>query len=63
MASTNGITGDKMISRPATNEYDEGWERIFGKKKERDDEIQKGVEETEDQGICGEKGGRVEGRS
>lgn len=31
MATTNDITGDKLITKPTTNEYAEGWDRIFGK--------------------------------
>lgn len=30
MATSNNITGDKLISKPANDKYLEGWERIFG---------------------------------
>ena len=30
--SINDITGDKLISKPSTKAYEDGWERIFGKK-------------------------------
>ena len=29
--NTNDITGDKLITKPTTNEYAEGWDRVFGK--------------------------------
>jgi hypothetical protein len=31
--SKNEITGDRMVSKPVTDAYAEGHERIFGKKK------------------------------
>ena len=33
MASTNDITGDKLITKSASDSYRDGWDRIFGKKK------------------------------
>lgn len=30
--SKNDITGDEIKSKPTTKEFEEGWERIFGKK-------------------------------
>jgi hypothetical protein len=33
MAGKNNITGDNLISKVNTKSYDDGWERIFGKKK------------------------------
>jgi hypothetical protein len=32
MTSHNPITGDKLQSKPATKEYRDGWDAIFGKK-------------------------------
>lgn len=34
MATKNEITGDSLISKPTTDAYADGWERIFGKKDE-----------------------------
>ena len=31
-AATNNITGDSLISKPTTDTYSAGWDRIFGKK-------------------------------
>ena len=31
MTSRNPITGDKLQSKPATKEYRDGWDAIFGK--------------------------------
>ena len=28
----NNITGDSLISKPTTDAYSDGWDRIFGKK-------------------------------
>ena len=33
MAAKNDITGDAIRSKPSSNKYAEGWDRIFGKKK------------------------------
>ena len=29
MTSSNDITGDKLITKPTTKEYEDGWDRIF----------------------------------
>lgn len=34
MVDTNEITGARLVTKVPTDEYIEGWERIFGKKKE-----------------------------
>jgi hypothetical protein len=39
MASTNGITGDSLVNKPNSKEYEENYEKIFGKKKSRIDVI------------------------
>lgn len=31
--AANDITGDALRSKPSSDKYAEGWERIFGKKK------------------------------
>ena len=31
MVATNGITGDRLISKTNTSEYEVGWDRIFNK--------------------------------
>lgn len=43
MATKNDITGDALVTKVPSRSYDEGWERIFGKKK-------KDAEQTEQQG-------------
>lgn len=35
MVSRNDITGEKIITKPSTNSYADGWERIFGKKRKK----------------------------
>ena len=32
MAAQNDITGDSLVSKPASSDYRSGWDRIFGKK-------------------------------
>lgn len=32
--SKNDITGDSLVTKPATAAYQEGWERTFGKRPE-----------------------------
>ena len=39
MASTNGITGDSLVNKPNSKEYEENYDKIFGKKKSRIDVI------------------------
>ena len=36
MATKNDITGDSLTSKASTKAYDDGWDRIFGKKNEGD---------------------------
>lgn len=36
MASRNDVTGDSLISKGPTDAYRDGWDRIFGKKKDMD---------------------------
>ena len=35
MTSRNPITGDKLQSKPATKEYRDGWDAIFGKAEQK----------------------------
>lgn len=37
MASSNDITGARLISKPPSEEYQNGYERIFGKKENKVD--------------------------
>jgi len=30
MTGHNDITGDTLISKPTSKEYEEGWDRVFG---------------------------------
>jgi len=39
MASTNGITGDSLVNKPNSKEYEENYDKILGKKKSRMDVI------------------------
>lgn len=36
MVAKNDVTGDSLRTRAANKNYDEGWERIFGKKKKQE---------------------------
>lgn len=36
MATKNEITGDSLTSKASTKAYDDGWDRIFGKKDDAD---------------------------
>jgi len=36
MATKNEITGDSLTSKASTKAYDDGWDRIFGKKNDAD---------------------------
>jgi len=36
MATKNDITGDSLTSKTSTKAYDDGWDRIFGKKDDAD---------------------------
>lgn len=35
MTAKNDVTGDKIISRVSNDKYNEGWDRIFGKKNKK----------------------------
>lgn len=32
MSTTNDVTGDALVSKPTTDAYAQGWDRIFGRK-------------------------------
>jgi hypothetical protein len=34
--SKNDITGDSLRSKASTKSYDDGWDRIFGKKEDKE---------------------------
>jgi len=36
MATKNDVTGDALRTKASNKKYDEGWERIFGKKSNSD---------------------------
>ena len=37
--SRNDVTGDLLRSKPANDMFEEGWDRIFGKKKKEESRI------------------------
>jgi hypothetical protein len=39
MTSRNDVTGDLLSSKPATDSFRDGWERIFGKNKESKQDV------------------------
>jgi hypothetical protein len=39
MATKNDITGDTLRTKGSNKDYDAGWDRIFGKNKERVDTV------------------------
>ena len=36
MATKNDMTGDTLISRASNKNYNDGWDRIFGKKSQKE---------------------------
>lgn len=40
MASKNDITGDEIKSKATSSAYEDGWDRIFGKKEEKEPSVQ-----------------------
>mgnify|MGYP003668169348 FL=1 len=36
MATKNDMTGDTLISRVSNKNYNDGWDRIFGKKSQKE---------------------------
>lgn len=47
MTARNDITGAPIKTRANNKAYDEGWDRIFGKKEEPDDEKEELTDEEE----------------
>ena len=54
MTSSNDITGDRLVSKPPSKEYQDGWDKLFGKTKEEctiykdeDDKIVRNVDQRE----------------
>lgn len=41
MPSRNDITGDTLISKSATEAYRDGWDRIFGNKARKPEDLEK----------------------
>lgn len=39
MAAKNDITGDSLTTKASNKKYDEGWDRIFGKKKKEEKNV------------------------
>lgn len=37
--AVNDITGNALRSKPPSDKYNEGWERIFGEKKKREESL------------------------
>lgn len=35
MTTTNDVTGDSLISKSTTDQYRDGWDRIFGNKRQQ----------------------------
>ena len=50
----NDITGNALRSRPPSDKYNEGWERIFGKKKRREKALDELAQEAERLGLYDE---------
>ena len=50
----NDITGNALRSRPPSDKYNEGWERIFGKKKKREKALDELAQEAERLGLYDE---------
>lgn len=38
MATRNNVTGDPIKSRVTTQDYKDGWDRIFGDNKQKDEQ-------------------------
>jgi len=49
MPTTNDVTGDRLISKEASDKYREGWETIFGKKKEAEKSASLHLEDEKDE--------------
>jgi len=47
--ATNDITGARLVSKPKTKDYDDGYDRIFGKKKYTKEES-----ESDDEAVFGD---------
>jgi hypothetical protein len=48
MTAHNDVTGDSLVTKAATDKYRDGWDRIFGKNKlsEKDVEDAKQIDDT-----------------
>ena len=45
--AVNDITGNALRSKPPSDKYNEGWERIFGEKKKREKALDELTEEAQ----------------
>lgn len=48
MPSRNDVTGDNLISRSNNDQYRNNWDRIFGKKEDKEEETEKKEDKEED---------------
>lgn len=51
----NEITGDKMVSKKNNKAYEDGWQRIFGKKTKEEKEKELELEELETMDLLDEE--------
>jgi hypothetical protein len=49
MTAKNDITGDAIVNKPSSNQYRDGWDRIFGAKNKIREEAQKNHPENSQQ--------------
>lgn len=47
----NDITGNALRSKPPSDKYNEGWERIFGEKKKREKALDELAAESQKLGL------------
>jgi hypothetical protein len=52
--AVNDITGNALRSKPPSDKYAEGWERIFGEKKKREKVLDELAEESQKLGLYNE---------
>jgi hypothetical protein len=56
MATINEITGDSLTTKRTTDAYRDGWERIFGKKKEQVSNDNPGTDRNQHEGAADDGG-------
>jgi hypothetical protein len=52
----NDITGDSLRSKPSSDKYNEGWERIFGEKKKREKALNELAQQAQELGLYNNDG-------